>query len=568
MTSIYPKIVLSLLLAALPLTAFSEIEKSKLIKQSGVFQTDGNSSSAKIYIGASDDGGVTTAREFIYSKVVSIEGLIEVDSDDVGKAGDIFVVMRKGSAGSKRFYALNESGVWESWGGSLKNLPIAKNVSSLSENEKIEVYSGKIELGQVIFYVGYSTNTENSKPVIHVNGSPQKYISYDPCPSCLIVQPTSYLESHAEYKNPVSLPSFKLKHDGFDPQSWELADFLQNGQQTLVTATLAKSAFDLSSYEVDPHGEIYFFTQSREGGGWVDVTSQLLDDNTGCILPRKTLVADFNNDTKPDVVFTCHGLDFGYSELKERGLPFGEASRILLSQPDGKYINKIVEHEGKFENCFCHGGAAGDIDRDGNIDLLLSDTITGEFTDDGFVRNDDAIGNLHILLGDGNGNFTLRNDLPTSLKNACCYYSSDLFDFNNDGYLDIWASGGVPHGTYNERNLIIYSDHGVFKEEDIVDLPTDGRHTFSVDMLFKDGFVYLGGINIDYSKTNYYYGFAVTKISLDGTSYEVIYEHEGNYRYTCNSLDMTDSWIKWLMINQGFIVPKLQCSGYDLKVPL
>ena len=69
MTSIYPKIVLSLLLAALPLTAFSEIEKSKLIKQSGVFQTDGNSSSASIYIGASDDGGVTTARVFIYSKI-------------------------------------------------------------------------------------------------------------------------------------------------------------------------------------------------------------------------------------------------------------------------------------------------------------------------------------------------------------------------------------------------------------------------------------------------------------------------------------------------------------------
>ena len=99
---IYPKIVLSFLLTVLPLTAFSEIEKSKLIKQSGVFQTDGNSSSASIYIGASDDGGVTTAREFIYSKVVSIEGLIEVDSEDVGKAGDIFVVMRKGSAGSKR----------------------------------------------------------------------------------------------------------------------------------------------------------------------------------------------------------------------------------------------------------------------------------------------------------------------------------------------------------------------------------------------------------------------------------------------------------------------------------
>jgi hypothetical protein len=109
------KILIILCLVLLPISSIAEIEKSKLTKQSGVFQTDGKSSSASIYIGATVDGGVTTAREFVYSKIVTIEGVIEVDGDDVGKSGDIFVVMRKGSGGSKRFYALDESGAWEAW---------------------------------------------------------------------------------------------------------------------------------------------------------------------------------------------------------------------------------------------------------------------------------------------------------------------------------------------------------------------------------------------------------------------------------------------------------------------
>jgi hypothetical protein len=99
------KILIILCLVLLPISSIAEIEKSKLTKQSGVFQTDGKSSSASIYIGAT----------VVYAKIVTIEGVIEVDGDDVGKSGDIFVVMRKGSGGSKRFYALDESGAWEAW---------------------------------------------------------------------------------------------------------------------------------------------------------------------------------------------------------------------------------------------------------------------------------------------------------------------------------------------------------------------------------------------------------------------------------------------------------------------
>lgn len=301
------------------------------------------------------------------------------------------------------------------------------------------------------------------------------------------VEATSYLEAHSELKKPIKLPNLKGK--GSQPQSWELADFLQNGSQTLVAGTLAKSAFDLTYYDEDKIGEIYFFTRESEEDEWVDITDLLLTDNTGCVIPRKTIVSDFNNDRRPDVVFICTGLDFSLEILTEKELQKGEASRILISKADGTYENKELKHDGKYENCFCHGGAAGDIDNDGNIDILLSDTKYNDPAYDEPKKWDKNVGRVHILIGDGEGNFKLRDDLPDTFGSACCYYSSDLYDFNNDGYLDIWASGGAPHGTYQERNIIAYSREGKFFEEDIVDLPTDGKHTFSQDMIVENGYI-------------------------------------------------------------------------------
>ena len=165
-------------LLLVPTQAIAEIDKSKLIKQKGILKTDGSKSSASIFIGASSDNGATTSDNFLYSENVLIEAVIEFDTDDVGKSGDIFVVMRKGSGKSKVFYALNDSNSWEVWGGSLKTLPAAKSIEKISERERLEIFTGKLDLGQSTIYVGYSTQSENTKPIIHVNGVPQKLTSY------------------------------------------------------------------------------------------------------------------------------------------------------------------------------------------------------------------------------------------------------------------------------------------------------------------------------------------------------------------------------------------------------
>jgi len=333
MTSIYPKIVLPLLLAALPLTAFSEIEKSKLIKQSGVFQTDGNSSSAKIYIGASDDGGVTTAREFIYSKVVSIEGLIEVASDDVGKAGDIFVVMRKGSAGSKRFYALNESGVWESWGGSLKNLPIAKSVSSLSESERVEVFSGKIELGQVAIYLGYATQSSGSKPIIHVHASPQKYISIDANGS----EGISFSSKFSTIS--VDLDDYpKAENPSLTLQMVSLVDLNADGKKDIV-AHYWHNIWDAGSdyYEPVPNKVIAFLQGDDQifANSNIEVFGEENVDLFGGASRKQTL-GDFNYDGYIDIAYAMNRED-GRPGVYPGTPNWGSYPAILLSNKDGTY---------------------------------------------------------------------------------------------------------------------------------------------------------------------------------------------------------------------------------------
>ena len=579
MIRITPTIVLSFLLATLPLTAFSEIDKSNLIKQSGVFQTD-KASSASIYIGASDDGGVTTAREFIYSKVVSIEGLIEVDSDDVGKAGDIFVVMRKGSAGSKRFYALNESGVWESWGGSLKNLPIAKNVNSLSENEKIEVYSGKIELGQVIFYVGYSTNTENSKPVIHVNGSPQKFTLYDPCPSCLQVLSTSYGNDHLMQITPFHLPNKLTEiyggHDWLSAVGQ--ADFTQNGELELVTHS-HHAAFsdgllaDGTEFQYGDKSEIRFWRRNQSGENWIEITDTLLKDNKGCMLARKALIADFNNDSKPDVFFSCTGHDrvdnvssdsSDFSTINEDVIALvTEKPIVLLSQEDGTYEKEFAID---FE-VYGHGASAGDLDGDGFVDVVISDAkkYLSEDCDScngGKKYTLESGKSLWFLWGKGDGTFDIsdgKNILPSEVYNEPYkYWAIEVIDIDDDNKLDIWLGGSA-------EDWILYNDgNGDFKDR-IKEVPKNDRYYESLDALKIGTDLYVYSINEDYSKPQYYWGDALTKVDLISFSSEIVYEHEGYYKSNgkCEFVacrpwagdDYLDTWFPWITSEQQKIVP-------------
>jgi hypothetical protein len=207
------------------------------------------------------------------------------------------------------------------------------------------------------------------------------------------------------------------------------ADFLQTGQLSLVVFT---NRWSHDPKVANPPGAIHFYQYVN--GAPVDVTARLLSDTTGCASPRRLLVADFNNDGKPDVFAACHGAEFGdYFSWP------GEHPRLLLSQADGTYQNVAAPL-----NCYCHGATAGDIDGNGTVDILLSDMNAGR----------DGRASLMALINDGKGNFkVVKADEKQFINQDANYFMGDkpyynvfltleLVDFDGDGTLDLLLASG------------------------------------------------------------------------------------------------------------------------------
>ena len=154
-----------------PESRITDIPQQSLSK---ITRTDGTATDSTISIGASSDGGETTDTTFTVDDEVTLTAKVYPDSDDVGKEGELYVVMRSTIDGKKTFTALNQDGNWEAWNASLKSLPAANYIESLEEVEDVLVYSGAITAGDRLFYVGYSLFTEDGKPVITTSLSPFK----------------------------------------------------------------------------------------------------------------------------------------------------------------------------------------------------------------------------------------------------------------------------------------------------------------------------------------------------------------------------------------------------------
>lgn len=125
---------------------------------------------------------------------------------------------------------------------------------------------------------------------------------------------------------------------------------------------------------------------------------------------RKIIYGEYNGDGIADICIISHGFDFP---------PFpGDYPLILLSKPDGTYFDvRFPEFVG-----FYHGGCAGDFDNDGDSDIFFSDSFNK---------------NSVFLINDGLGNFTATQKIVPNTESTV---TTELFDINKDGYLDLVLS--------------------------------------------------------------------------------------------------------------------------------
>jgi hypothetical protein len=230
-------------------------------------------------------------------------------------------------------------------------------------------------------------------------------------------------------------------------------------------------------------------------------------EDSGMSAGRQLLVADYNNDDILDFYIADHGI----------GTHNGVRDSYFLSQPNGTWLESSKTHLSHSNFVvFDHGGATGDIDNDGDMDVVITElngktgTALWCLINDGTgylnkrkcggifsfaleLADMDGDGHLDVLLGahefennvftgivwnDGRGNFPKHSttSLPQHKKKWGVIPEVSASDLDNDGDLDIVYSraGKLYVGTAVQiiENLgnKNFKDHGIFP---LVEAPAD-----------------------------------------------------------------------------------------------
>ncbi|MDD2735026.1 MAG: Ig-like domain-containing protein [Desulfuromonadaceae bacterium] len=390
-----------------------------------------------------------------------------------------------------------------------------------------QIQSVKLSDNQSEYYVSVSNAGGSvSSSTVTLSVTPPAPIS---APVGLKVESSSYLNAKTLNLGPKIIP---IQYWAF---SYALADFFQTGEYSLFLATQNYNVNDPTTF--GNYGDLYFF--KNVNGTWVDNTSQLLSDTTGCLHPRKAIVADFNGDGKPDIFVACHGLD--------TATPPGEASKYLLSQPDGKYVVKTLPFVG-----FSHSASAAELNAKGYADVVVS------------AGNYDPIKSPYFLMNNGDGTFTVDNSrIPANefiIPNNTGHKTNntvELIDFNVSGHYDLFVAGNEPNTAtlWPEGDIAttIFPNDGKnrFISTTPIRLPGDNDFSGAIDIVFQNNAIYLlRTINV-WSLPNYYQGMRVQKISYPSLVSSIIYTHTGPYTTVHYPWDV---WFPWIVPYNGKII--------------
>jgi len=194
----------------------------------------------------------------------------------------------------------------------------------------------------------------------------------------------------------------------------------------------------------------------NNGGKYSDQTSSVFSGNIpGQVHPRKAILGDFDNNGWMDVVFAGHGFDQP---------PFPGEQALLILNNNGNFTSSYLSPGG-----FFHSVCSGDIDNDGDLDLFFTDNYSSI---------------SKFFINNGNGQFTYDNSIFPSDMSNLNYFTSELYDLNNDGYLDLVIAG---HTHENATPRVLWGNYsGKYSKTRSSLIPAISEWDIIIDINFMD----------------------------------------------------------------------------------
>jgi len=270
-------------------------------------------------------------------------------------------------------------------------------------------------------FIGWEGDIESTNPVIEIDVTDAKtleakfmrYFNY-------MVPSHDWENYHQEWFDLAGITDSLgfTKNDSYNTNA-AYADFNFDGYLDIMIQPNVNDGVPVDSFFLINTGEDEFYIDNDFP----------LTQNVEVISSRKTIVGDFNNDGKPDVVRPQGGHDW-------LGKP-----QITISGENGYEIRLI----GDGPEIQPHTVASGDIDNDGDLDIFFAQA--GE--QDGFLINEGQANFTWKWISEIITDFDRGHQYPDGGFGYYGFWSSEITDVDKDGYVDLILGGSYRDQSYD-----------------------------------------------------------------------------------------------------------------------